>query len=175
MPDGKAIRGIGEAWRQDGVKPLEAWIGMLKCAAVAGAFLICGAISAAHGKDFEHADWHVDARFLGCPKVLKSNQALNLTFGAGHGSELAIQRADSGDRFDLIFRGYSDDQKPVMTSDQFVSARSLKIPTTIKWSTIDADTLKKTVFAEEGWYIVYSSDNLEAGAGGYTCTFHYIK
>jgi hypothetical protein len=149
-------------------------MGRFKRAGAAGCLLICSTIGTAHGQDFDHANWNVDPNILGCPKILKANQTLTLTLGAGHGSELAIMRANGVDRYDLISR-WTDNLKPLMTGKQFASARSIKIPTTIKWHPYTTDARKDRVFAMPGWYIVYVSDNLEAGAGGYTCTFRYIK
>ena len=149
-------------------------MGKFKRAGAAGGLLICSVIGTAHGQDFDHANWNVNPNFLGCPKILTGNGILTLKFGDGHGSELAIMRANGPARYDLISR-WSNDQKPLMTSKQFASARSIKIPATIKWHPYDTDSHKDRVFAKPGWYIVYVSDNLEAGAGGYTCTFHYTK
>ena len=148
-----------------------------KIALSAGLF-ICSAIGATHAGDFWHANWTVDARFLNCPKILKGNEALILTLGEEHGSELAIEYANEGERYYLISHSPPDDhKKPLMTPEKFALVRSLKIPAAIRWLNYDWDirSRKEKVFAKSGSYIVYTSDNLEAGAGGHTCSFQYIK
>jgi hypothetical protein len=154
-------------------------MGTFNRAAAAGALMICGAIGAAHGRDFDHANWNVDSNVLGCPKTLKGNQTLRLTFGAGHGSELMISRANNGAQYELIVEVYPDNQKPLMTREKFASARSLEIPAIIKWRRTQispSDNFpKERIFGQPGWYIVYLSNDLYGGAGGYTCTFEYLR
>lgn len=136
-------------------------------------------VGIAHGRDAQDAEdgqYSFAKQFLDCsPKILKGDQALTLTLGPGHGSELAIRRLKGEVWYYLVVRGQDDEIKPLMTSEEYASARSVIIPAATRAYKSGGSGIIERIFSKPGRYIVYSSDNLESEDGGYICAVNYLK
>jgi hypothetical protein len=127
-------------------------------------------------QDIEDGQYIVSKKSLDCsPKILKGDQTLTLTLGPGHGSELAIRRLKGEVWYYLVMVGPDDEIKPLMTPEEYASARSVEIPAATKERRSGGSGIVERIFSKPGRYIVYSSDNLETEDGGYICVVDYVK
>lgn len=118
-----------------------------------------------------------NARVLSCsPSVLHQNETLILRLGPGHGSELAIKRLSDGVSYFLVVAGRPEDKSLLMTPEEFLRAREVKISASYE-ATPWADGAKKApIFSESGTYQIYTSMNLETdGAGGHYCNVRFAS
>lgn len=145
--------------------------------ALSAALAAWAAIGIAFGADgSDEATFVVVKQIFDCsPKTLKSDQALTLTMdGTGvHGSELSIRRLKGNVWYNLV--AYDPEVKPLMSPEEYASARRVEIPATITASREAPGAPIERVFSKPGRYILYSSSNMQSEEGGYICTVNYIK
>ena len=145
--------------------------------ALSAALAAWAAIGIAFGaEDSDHATFVVVKQIFDCsPKTLKSDQTLTLTMDdkGVHGSELSIRRLKGNVWYDLV--SYDTEVKPLMSPEEYASARRVEIPATITASREAPNMPIGRVFSRPGRYILYSSTNMESEDGGYICTINYVK
>ena len=136
------------------------------------------AVGSAFGAEGDHAVFVVVKQIFDCsPKALKGDQTLTLTMdGNGvHGSELSIRRLKGNVWYDLVDFTPADGVKPLMTPEEYASARRVEISATITARRQGPANIIERVFSRPGRYILYSSTNMESEEGGYICTINYVK
>ena len=114
--------------------------------------------------------WHHDPNVLACsPTTLSPGQALILTLGRNHGSELAIRRLRDDHWFLLVVGSPPPGHLQLMTPTEFEAANSVEIKSdtvATAWATTAKPEL---VFSEPGEYEIIVSQNLESEIGGHVC------